>query len=222
MGFEPTPSGWTAGRPYGVNATWATASGYSHLGYVRPEPTLTTWEGSGADADGEADAPAGSDSESGLHASGDSGSVGARVDSVLAAAEQAAKSIQEEAREWAHQHKEESRRRAEELAAGRLGELSSLAEDLRSRAEGVAKECGRLIKSVQEASSRPAADDLSPKLRIAGSDGEEADEGAIPDRARLVAAQMIAAGDSREEISHRLRDEFGIQDASAMLDRMGA
>jgi len=38
----------------------------------------------------------------------------------------------------------------------------------------------------------------------------------------LFAAQMIAAGDSREEISRRLRDEFGIQDASAMLDRMGA
>jgi hypothetical protein len=189
---------------------------------VRPEPTLTTWEGSSADADGEVDARAASDPESEPHVGDESGSVGARVDSVLAAAEQAARGIREEAREWAHEHKEESRRRAEELAAGRLRELSSLAEDLKSRAEGVAKECGRLIKSLQEASSRPAADDLGPKLRIAGSDAEEADEGAIPDRARLVAAQMIAAGDSREEISHRLREEFGIQDASAMLNRMGA
>lgn len=141
---------------------------------------------------------------------------------MLAAAEQAASSIREEAREWAQEHQEESRRRAEELAAGRLRELSSLAEDLKSRAEDVAKECGRLIKSLQEASGRSTAGELGPTLRIAGSDAEGGDEGAISDRARLVAAQMIAAGESREAISHRLREEFGIQDASAMLDRMGA
>jgi hypothetical protein len=56
----------------------------------------------------------------------------------------------------------------------------------------------------------------------APADAGSAGESQISDRARLFAAQLIAAGGSRDEISQRLREEFGIQDASAMLDRMGA
>jgi hypothetical protein len=162
--------------------------------------------------------------------------VGTRVDSVLAAAELAAAGIREEAREWARQHKEESRKQADELAAGRLLELSSLTEDLRARAKAVVTECDQLIRAVEKASSSPA-EDLGGKLRIAGPEPDEtngvpgtaapadagsAGESQISDRARLFAAQLIAAGGSRDEISQRLREEFGIQDASAMLDRMGA
>jgi hypothetical protein len=166
-----------------------------------------------------------------------SGSVGAQVDSVLAAAEQAATGIREEARDWARQHKEEARQRAEELAAGRLHELSSLTEDLRSRAKAVAKGCDQLIKAIEAASGRRPPSESGVKLRVASSESQEADEmpvtaglsnpasheeAPISDRARLSAAQMIAAGSSRAEISQRLREEFGIQDAGAMLDRMGA
>jgi len=38
------------------------------------------------------------------------------------------------------------------------------------------------------------------------------------DGARLLAAQMAVAGSSRKEIEVRLRDEFGIQDATPILD----
>jgi hypothetical protein len=179
-----------------------------------------SWEEGSADADPEADVRAASDQEPDGPADGESGSIGARVDSVLGAAERAAEGIREEAREWARRHKEESQQRAEDVAAGRLRELSSITENLRSSARAVAEECDQLIKAIEEASSRASSDESPPKLRVAGS-GSPGDA-PISDRARLFAAQMIAAGDSREEISRRLRDEFGIQDASAMLDRMGA
>jgi hypothetical protein len=43
-------------------------------------------------------------------------------------------------------------------------------------------------------------------------------EGAPSDGARLLAAQMAVAGSSRQDIEARLREEFGIQDASPILD----
>jgi hypothetical protein len=161
--------------------------------------------------------------------------VGARVDSVLEAAELAATGIREEARAWAREHIEESRREGEELAAGRLRELLSLTDDLAARARGIADESDSLRDAIREAvqsaseashtSSRIATADPEPngapdanKTTEAGASGESQ----ISDRARLFAGQLIAEGGSREEISKRLREEFGIQDANAMLDRMGA
>jgi hypothetical protein len=161
--------------------------------------------------------------------------VGARVDSVLEAAELAATGIREEARAWAREHIEESRREGEELAAGRLRELSSLTDDLGSRARAIAEECDKLRDAIQEA-VRSTSEGSHTSLRIAPADPEPngtpdpngtteagaSDESQISDRARLFAGQRIAEGDSREEISKRLREEFGIRDANAMLDRMGA
>lgn len=49
--------------------------------------------------------------------------------------------------------------------------------------------------------------------------GQQAAGGApASDGARLLAAQMAVAGSSRQEIEGRLRDEFGIEDASPILD----
>ncbi|MEK6277120.1 MAG: hypothetical protein AABM29_03795 [Actinomycetota bacterium] len=42
--------------------------------------------------------------------------------------------------------------------------------------------------------------------------------GAFSDGARLLATQMAVAGSSRVEIEHRLRTEFGIEDAAPILD----
>jgi|SRR3954447_10981777 hypothetical protein len=194
-------------------------------------------KGSSSDARAEADVRAASDPAPDSLGAAAGSSVGTRVDSVLAAAELAAAGIREEARDWARQHKEESRKQADELAAGRLLELSSLTEDLRARAQAVVTECDQLIMAVEKASSPPTAEDSGGKLRIAGPEPDESNgvsgtatpadvgssgESQISDRARLFAAQLIAAGGSRDDISQRLREEFGIQDASAMLDRMGA
>jgi hypothetical protein len=43
----------------------------------------------------------------------------------------------------------------------------------------------------------------------------------VSDGARLVATQMAVAGGSRERIGSRLREEFGIEDPSAILDEAG-
>jgi hypothetical protein len=195
-----------------------------------------TWEASNAEADAETDARAAAGSEAGSSADAEDGSVGAHVDSVLKAAERAAMEIKEEARAWARDHIDESRRQAEELAGGRLRELSSLTEDLGSRARAIATECDKLLNAIQDA-GRSTSEGSGAKLRIAPMDSQEpdgvadpngtsesgaADEPQISDRARLIAGQMIAAGDPRDKIATRLREEFGIQDASAMLDRMGA
>lgn len=45
--------------------------------------------------------------------------------------------------------------------------------------------------------------------------------GRVSEGARLLATQMAVAGSSRDEISWRLREEFGIHDASAILDEIG-
>lgn len=196
-----------------------------------------TREKGSADANSDPDAQATQSRDPEQSADDESGSVGARVDSVLAAAESAAAGIREEAREWARQHKEEAQRRVGQLAAKQLSELSRLAERLSASAQVVSKECDELIRAIEESGDELGHEDLGPRLRIAGV-GPEGDDAMpvpaepggsasradapIPDRARLFAAQMIAAGNPRDEISQRLRQEFGIQDANAMLDRMGA
>jgi hypothetical protein len=43
----------------------------------------------------------------------------------------------------------------------------------------------------------------------------------VSDGARLLATQMAVAGSSRDEIAYRLHEEFGIQDATAILDEIG-
>ena len=43
----------------------------------------------------------------------------------------------------------------------------------------------------------------------------------VSEGARLLATQMAVAGSTRDEIAWRLREEFGIQDATAILDEIG-
>jgi hypothetical protein len=69
----------------------------------------------------------------------------------------------------------------------------------------------------------PAAD---PRLDQAASGGSPAgnraaapsNAGPYSDGARLLATQMAVAGSGRVEIEHRLRTEFGIEDAAPILD----
>jgi hypothetical protein len=43
----------------------------------------------------------------------------------------------------------------------------------------------------------------------------------VSEGARLLATQMAVAGSTRDEIAWRLREEFGINDATAILDEIG-
>jgi hypothetical protein len=50
--------------------------------------------------------------------------------------------------------------------------------------------------------------------------GPQPDSG-VSEGARLLATQMAVAGSTRDEIAWRLREEFGIHDATAILDEIG-
>jgi hypothetical protein len=43
----------------------------------------------------------------------------------------------------------------------------------------------------------------------------------VPEGARLLATQMAVSGSSRTEIEKRLRDDLGVKDCSAILERIG-
>ncbi len=47
------------------------------------------------------------------------------------------------------------------------------------------------------------------------------DTSRVSEGARLLATQMAVAGSTRDEIAWRLREEFAIHDASAILDEIG-
>jgi vacuolar-type H+-ATPase subunit H len=79
------------------------------------------------------------------------GSIGSQVDRVLLAAEKAADSIRDEAREWAQAYTEEARRRADELAAERVQELGRLTDSLIARAREVARQSDELVSALDEA-----------------------------------------------------------------------
>ena len=144
-------------------------------------------------------------------------SVGERVETVLEAAERAAADIRKDAERWAEQHMEETRRRADELAAQRVQQLSSITDELLARAQAVVRQSDDLIGALNVASRRaPSVPPPSPK---ANNDYEPA--GVVSDGARLLAAQMAVAGSNREKVGLRLREEFGIDDPSAILDEAG-
>jgi hypothetical protein len=50
---------------------------------------------------------------------------------------------------------------------------------------------------------------------------EGATDSRVSEGARLLATQMAVAGSTRDEIAWRLREEFGIHDATAILDEIG-
>jgi hypothetical protein len=172
------------------------------------------------------------------------GSVGERVETVIEAAERAAAHIRKDAEQWAQRHMEETRRRADELAAQRVRELSSISDDLLTRAQAFARQSDELISALDgprasrrapKSPSRRRDDsgsksDGAPPAPVArehvnGSEGSASQQrhavGTISDGARLLVTQMAVAGSDRETIASRLQKEFGIADPGSMLDEAG-
>lgn len=234
------------------------------------------------------------------------GSVGERIESVLDAAERAAVGIREDAEEWARRYAEESRRKADQMAADRIKEISALTDSLVNRARAVAEQSDELIAALDDAGRRmigqPRGGERSPQPAATNGPGQQAPAApprdsapppappaapppqvpaaaapapaaqpppepppeapepapapyapppsapapepdppaapppeppaaeaprsggkapAVSEGARLLATQMAVAGSTRDEIAWRLREEFGIEDASAILDEIG-
>jgi hypothetical protein len=154
------------------------------------------------------------------------GSIGQRVEAVIEAAERAAAEIRRDAEEWAQRHMEESRRRADQMAAERVQELSTITDGLVSRARAVAKQSDELIDALDAAGRRAlrtesesTRKDTLVQSGPVGSPPQR--DGGVSEGARLLAAEMAAAGSSRETIAGRLREEFGIQDPTAILNDAG-
>jgi hypothetical protein len=65
----------------------------------------------------------------------------------------------------------------------------------------------------------PRAEPAPPPPPPAAPSGRN--DSRVSEGARLLATQMAVAGSSRDEIAWRLREEFAIQDSSAILDEIG-
>jgi hypothetical protein len=134
----------------------------------------------------------------------------------------------EDARELARQYFEESRRKADELVARRVQEVTALSDSLIARARAVAERSDELIAALDDARQRVQGGDLSeqepgapePEGQPNGTAGGEVDPG-VSEGARLLATQMAVAGSTRDEIASRLREEFDIDDVSPILDEIG-
>jgi hypothetical protein len=152
--------------------------------------------------------------------------VGQRVESALQAAERAAARIRDDAQQWARSYKEESRKQADEQTSERVRELSELTDNMMLRVRAAAEQADELISSLEEMGRRLISSEwrssrIPEPVSPARSRPVHNDDHSVSAGARLLATQMAAAGGSRDEVAARLREEFGIQDPSAILDEIG-
>ena len=169
----------------------------------------------------------------------------AQVQPVIEAAEKAATAIIAEAEAQAAKYVEESRRRTEEIANQRATDMWALTDALIERAEAVKRQSDDLLQALNQTrrgveaalqagsgpepsqvqrlmpvdsvprglASPPSPSRFAEPRPAASNSSLGTSEGA-----RLLATQMAVAGSSRVEITKRLRDDFGVDDAEAMLD----
>lgn len=165
-----------------------------------------------------------------------------QIDEIIDVAEGIAAEIQADARSEADRYMEERRHEADELLGERtetLGELSGTllehAEQLAAQTREMTTALDRAVEGIRAASvplepdrvsesSEPepadAALDPDPVPDASPPDAEPAaaEDGGPSEEALLRATQMAIAGNSREEIEDALRDEYGIDDADAVVE----
>ena len=105
--------------------------------------------------------------------------------------------------------------------AGELEEISQLSERVSTRLDQLADEAEELRAQMQRAIravSGIAAEAGGAEAGRRPGDGQLSGNGA--EAVRLLAIQMLAAGESRSEARDRLIGEFGIRDPDEVLDRL--
>jgi hypothetical protein len=167
-----------------------------------------------------------------------------RLEAIVEAAERAAEGVIDDAEAQARRYLAQAQSEADRLAENRSTELSDLIDTLLGQALSLRREGERLQATLEEARDRiegqPAAEEPAP---VEIEEPEDLDEDEIPVAprlravvfeeappaegearrsdaagARLLATQMAISGSSREEIAHRLRNGFEIEDADAILN----
>jgi cell division septum initiation protein DivIVA len=164
-----------------------------------------------------------------------------RLEAIVEAAERAAEGVIDDAETQARRYLAQARAEADRLAANRVEEVSELVDSLLGQALALRQEAERLQATLEEARARFGGQENAeeserpfepeevegreevpaPRLRAVIADEERPPErGPRSDSAgaRLLATQMAISGSSREEIAHRLRNGFEIEDADAILD----
>jgi len=170
-----------------------------------------------------------------------------RLEAIVEAAERAAEGVIDDAEAQARRYLAQAQAEADRLADGRSSELSDLIETLLGQALSLRREAEGLQATLEEARARieggaeapvsepepiepdPPAEEAdeperpaAPRLRaVVFEEDPSAEAGARRSDAagaRLLATQMAISGSSREEIAHRLRSGFEIEDADAILD----
>ena len=151
---------------------------------------------------------------------------------IVEAAEKAAAGIIEDAETQAHRYIEQSREQSDGLAEQRIEAISEVTDSLLRQSEVVKSQSDDLILALDEARSQidaPQRQDLEagpteatgPRSVPSGAppaDAVERPKAKVSEGARILATQMAVAGSDRAEIEHRLRNEFGIEDAAPILD----
>ncbi len=168
-----------------------------------------------------------------------------RLEAIVEAAERAAESVIDDAEAQARRYLAQAQAEADRLAENRTAELADLIDTLLGQALSLRREAESLQATLEEARARiesqaGAGDDApeeteeepeeldepeaaaAPRLRaVVFEEAPVAEEGSKRSDAagaRLLATQMAISGSSREEIAHRLRNGFEIEDADAILD----
>jgi cell division septum initiation protein DivIVA len=163
-----------------------------------------------------------------------------RLEAIVEAAERAAEGVIDDAEGQARRYLAQARAEADRLAASRVDEVSELVDSLLGQAHSLRQEAERLQATLEEARARfggeegqdelgqaeereefePLEEVQAPRLRAVASEQAPPEMSARSDSAgaRLLATQMAISGSSREEIAHRLRNGFEIEDADAILD----
>jgi hypothetical protein len=109
---------------------------------------------------------------------------------------------------------------------GNQDSIDSRIDSVLDAARAVAKQSDELISALDAverrllATSRPIPEPASP-VRPGKPESELPSDAATSEGARLLATQMAVAGSTRDEIAVRLLEEFGIEDASPILDDTG-
>lgn len=150
-----------------------------------------------------------------------------RVAELLAVTERATGDIMDSANAEAERLVRETHSRAERLAEERMDRISKLTEDVMAKASTLDREVEQL-RSLMRQSVQTLADELGVDAAptrptpVFSSDAVVGSQinGEHSQAVRVLASQLLAAGNSPEEVEDRLREEFGIEDPEALLDEL--
>lgn len=166
-----------------------------------------------------------------------------RLEAIVEAAERAAEGVIDDAEAQARRYLAQAQAEADRMAESRSEELSGLIETLLGQALSLRREAESLQATLEEARERIGGQGVGSAAPAEPEEGEIEDEPEAPRApqlravvfeeapetagggrrsdaagARLLATQMAISGSSREEITHRLRSGFEIEDTDAILD----